>query len=195
MTISNHAFQWRFVLVLPVLAAILSTACSQSDTHKPSPSGPEQTKENPEITGPHFRFSQQQAISGGPDEKNWCRGRFDQAVVINAEKDDPNRRYFYLSPGTTKLAIGPSGMTALFMLRPAGNGIVEIFHGAHFPSCLSQPANFSPAGPATVVQYHNHKNMTFALETREEGGHSIVTLVLPEGNRYGLDIDHCSNCE
>lgn len=182
-------------MVLPILAAILSPACSQSGSHKPTPSGIGQNKESQEITGPHFRFSQQPAVNGGPVEKNWCRGRFDQAVVINAEKDDPNRRYFYLGPGTTKVALGPSGMTALFMLRPAGNGVVEIFHGAHFPACLSQPANFSPAGPATVIHYRNHKNMTFSLETREEDGHSIVTIVLPEGNRYGLDIDYCSNCE
>lgn len=195
MYLYNKVFGWRLMLVLPVLTAILSPACSQSGSPGTIPSGPEQNKESQVIAGPHFRFSQQQAISGGPDGKNWCRGRFDQPVVINAEKDNPNRRYFYLGPGATKVAIGPSGMTALFVLRPAGSGIVEIFHGAHFPTCLSQPANFSPAGPATVVHYRNHKNMTFALETREEGGHSIVTLVLPEGNRYGLDIDHCSNCE
>lgn len=195
MSVYNNAFRWRYVLILPILAAILSPACSQSGSRKPTPSGPEQKNEGQEITGPHFRFSQQPAVNGGPDEKNWCRGRFDQAVVINAEKDDPNRRYFYLGPGTTKVALGPSGMTALFMLRPAGNGVVEIFHGAHFPACLSQTANFSPAGPATVIHYRNHKNMTFSLETREADGHSIVTIVLPEGNRYGLDIDYCSNCE
>lgn len=195
MSVFNESLPWRLILVLTILAAIFSPACSQSGSQKTMPPGPEQNKESLDITGPHFRFSEQAAISGGPEEKNWCRGHFDQPVVINAEKDNTNRRYFYLSPGATKVAIGPSGMTALFILRPAGNGIVEIFHGAHFPACLSQPANFSPSGPATTIHYRNHKNMTFSLETREEGGHSIVTLVLPEGNRYGLDIDHCSNCE
>ena len=193
---SNHHIDCRlwFTLILPVILAILLPGCNRSSSHKPTPAEPE-VKETQAISGPHFRFSEQQPVTGGTDGRNWCRGSFDKPVVMNAEKENPNRRYFYLGPGATKVAIGPTGMTALFILRPAGNGIVEIFNGANFPACLSLPANFSPAGPAAVVHYRNHKNMTFALETREDSGHALVTIELPEGHRYSMDVRHCTNCE
>lgn len=186
-----------------LFAAVLFALCAgcTGPATNPNPA-PEQTPAPPpqEQTavpeGPHFQISAAGPVTGGTVTDNWCLGRFGEPVVVNAEKENTNRRYFYLAPGATKVAIGPSGMTALFMLRPAGNGVLEIFNGAHFPECLSMPSNFFPAqGAAAVVRYQNHKKLAFSLEVREENGHPLVTVELPAGNRYAMEVNRCTNCE
>lgn len=170
-------------------------ATNPNPTTEQAPPAPLQ-EQSAAIEGPHFQISAATPVTGGTVTENWCLGRFGEPVVVNAEKENTNRRYFYLAPGATKVAIGPSGMTALFILRPAGNGVVEIFNGAHFPECLSMPANFFPAqGAATVVRYQNHKKLGFSLEVREENGHPLVTVELPAGNRYAMEVNRCTNCQ
>lgn len=186
-------FHWGML----TLMSIGLSACNPSNT--PSVESKNQDPNSAatvqQATGPTFRFSSMEPVTGGTLVDNWCKGRFNEPVVVNAEKENTNRRYFYLRPGITMVAIGPSGMTAIFMVRPVGNGVVEIFNGAHLPECLSMPSNFSPASAGPVVHYRNHQNLNFSIEVREEDGFSLITVELPPGNRYGMDISHCSNCE
>lgn len=182
-------FHWGMM----ALMSIGLTACNPSSPPPAESKGQDIDSSTP--VGSTFRFSSKEPVTGGTLVDNWCKGRFNEPVVINAEKTNSNRRYFYLRTGITMVAIGPSGMTAIFMLRPAGNGVVEIFNGAHLPECLSMPANFSPANAGPKVHYRNQQNLNFSMELREEGGFSLVTIELPAGNRYGMDVSHCSNCE
>ena len=193
----NYKYPTLFKGLLNFFAVISFLSCNQSNLPPAESAKPEQSQAAPQppATGPIFRFSTMSPVTGRTVVENWCLGRYNEPVVINAEKENTNRRYFYLAPGTSKVAIGPSGMTALFLLRPAENGVVEVFNGAHFPECLSMPANFSPTGAGPVIKYDNHKSLTFSMEVREKGGHSLITIELPVGNRYSMDVNHCSNCE
>ena len=165
-------------------------ACNQAPDKTANPA--EDTAQAP--SGPAFRFSRHTPEAGKKPD-NWCYGHFSEPLVINAEEGHPNRRYFYLQNGVTKVAVGPSGITTTFMLRPEENGMVEVFTGANFPECLSIPGNFSPLSGGPVVRYMNHKKVGFSLETKQENGYARVTMEMPKGTNYGLSANYCPDCK
>lgn len=163
----------------------------------PSPPAATQPDKEPpaEPSGLHFRFSQLAPPTPEESSVNWCDGPFGEPLVVNAEKENMQRRYFYLPPGVTKLAIGPSGITTAFMLKPVAPEVVEIYTGNNFPLCLSIATNFSPLSGGAVVQYQNHKNVTFSLELKKENGHFLVVVEFPKGANYGMSVNPCAPCK
>ena len=130
----------------------------------------------------------------GSREGNWCHAPNGEGVVVNAEKINTNRRYFYLPDGVTILVVGPSTSAATLLLQALANRNVAIFTGANFPECLSTPANLSPAGGTAILTYNNHKNINFQMELQEENGQSRVTLEFPPGANYGMTVNRCPDC-
>lgn len=179
-------------IMLP-LAACQQNAASGAQTAAQStrPAEPERVTE-----GPAFRLSTQAPPRPEEPDANWCKSRdFKEHLVINAEKEQTNRRYFYLPNGVAKLAVGPTGAFATLMLRPEANGDVEVFTGANFPACLSAPMHISPATGGPVLHFDNHHNVQFSMELREDGGHLLVTVVIPPAGTYVIMADHCRNCQ
>lgn len=167
-------------------------ACSQ-----PAGTPEKHQGETPEsVSGaPVFQLSTTPPPDPADEGANWCNARFGDQLVINAEQVNTNRRYFFPGPGITKLVVGPSGATATLLLEPTGDGNLSLYTGANFPECLSQPANISPAGGASILRYNNYKNVDFRMELQEESGHLKVILELPPGARYGVSAQQCPECQ
>ncbi len=176
--------------VMLMLTGFLAQACSpdQKPGSQALPQAP------PAPIGPAFRLSAMPPATGGNFSTNWCYGDFTEAVVINAEKEKINRRYFYLGASATKVNVSAANMVAAFFLRPAENGITEVYTGAHFPECLSLPGNFNFTNGSPSIRYRNAQRMQFSIEIREEAGHPLVTIELPADANYGLNITRCKNC-
>lgn len=171
---------------------ICFTAC-QSNT--PPPAVPATDAPAPPETqaGAAFRFSKA-PMPAADENANWCEAHFDAPLVINAEKEHPNRRYFYLPGGITKVATGPTGAFGTFMLRPVGNGDVEVFTSATLGYCLSNGQNFSPATGGQTLYYNNHHNVQFTMQLREDSGHPLITIEVPPANNYVLMANRCRDC-
>lgn len=197
---TNRAAPYYFVLphlTLLIVLALQTLSCRQQNPSQPETSRPGNAASGvpASVSSPGFRFPQMEPVTGGTVQNNWCLGSFDQAVIINAEKTNENRRYFYVGQGVTKIAIGWSGLLTGFLLKPAGNGVIEVFHGGHFPECLSMPSNFSLAEGGRVVQYRNSQGLNFKLDLHIEKGFDVVTVEFPENGQYSMLATHCSNCE
>ncbi len=179
-------------LVLIAFTGFLIQACGQQETPKTRETAPEQP---PPLSRPVFRFSALAPVTGGDVSTNWCYGDFKENVVINAEREKTNRRYFYLGDGTTKVNISAANMVASFLLRPAGDGITEVFNGANYPECLSQPGNFTLADGGKSIRYLNAQSLEFNIDIREENGYPVVTIELPADANFGMNVNHCTNCQ
>ena len=178
----------KFVLLL--LTGFLAQACGPDQ--KPGSQAPPQAPAA--SIGPAFRLSAMAPATGGNFSTNWCYGDFTESVVINAEKEKINRRYFYLGAGVTKVNVSAANMVAAFLLRPAENGVTEVYTGAHFPECLSLPGNFNVTDGSPSIRYLNAQGLQFLIEIREEAGHPLVTIEMPADANYGMNVTHCKNC-
>ena len=142
-------------------------------------------------SGPAFRFSSARPPEGKSPETNWCFAPFEQNVLVNAEKINTNRRYFYLLPGVTWLTAERDNARANLYLRPMPNGDVEVFTGANFPYCLSRPDYLRPIGEnRSALRYDNGTNINFNLEVQTDQGHPKITVEFRPGTFYGLIVLH-----
>ena len=173
---------------------LLSISCGAPPGEK---SAVQQQEKEPaaEPAGLRFRFSQLAPPTPEESSINWCDGPFGDPLVVNAEKENTSRRYFYLPSGATKVSIGPSGITSTFILKAVAPEVVEIYTGNNFPFCLSMATNFSPLTGGASVRYRNHKNVTFSLELKEENGHLVVVVEFPKGANYGMSVNPCARCK
>ena len=125
---------------------------------------------------------------------NWCIARFGDPLVINAERVNTNRRYFYPGPGIHKLMVGPSGATAILLFRTQPGGNVLVFTSDNFPECLSNTLNYSPAGGTASIRYNNRQNIDFRLDMEVENTRTKITVELPPAGAYGMSVNPCLEC-
>ncbi len=175
----------RMVLALLVLGLF---ACGGSNTTGgnagPAASG-----------GPAFRISAARPPEGKAPETNWCHAPFDRQVLVNAEKINTNRRYFYLLPGVTWLTAERDNARANLYLRPLLGGDVEVFTGANFPYCLSRPDYVRMIGEnRAALRYDNGTNIDFNLDMQTDQGRPKVTLEFRPGTFYAINVLHCPEC-
>lgn len=168
--------------------------CSQPTNSKQSGEkhpGANQIKEN--FEAPVFQLS---TATPPTDVKNdWCRAQSGENVLINAEKVNTNRRYFYLPQGITMISVGYPTLAAMLFLKPLPNGNVEVFTGANFPACLSRPSYLNPAGGSAKMRYDNQQDIEFGLELQVENQFSKITVELPAQYNYGMSVVHCPECQ
>lgn len=178
---------------IAVFFLLLSTGACQSGAEAPAASQP---PGKPTPTGPHFRLSSAKAVTGLLAEGDWCLGDFTEAVPLFPHRTDFNKRYFVLGDGLYKaVARGESG-AATFFVRRAGSGqAVDVYTGANFPACLSEPKNFSLGADGSGFQYDNgyaQNGTRFGVGLTADG--SQVEFNLPAGAVYGMTVHRCANC-
>ncbi len=186
----------RLVFALGIMLPVAACQQNAAPGAQKAAQGAQPAEQERATQGPVFRLSAQAPPQSEEPGINWCKSRdFKEHLVINAEKEQTNRRYFYLPNGVAKIAVGPTGAFGTLMLRPEANGDVEVFTGANFPACLSAPMDISPATGGPVLHYDNHHNVQFSMELREDGGHLLVTVVIPPAGTYVIMADHCGDCQ
>ena len=181
-------------LIILVFSLALFACNSESSTKNESEETPPTTDQQSASTSTaNFVLSKHPVPEPGSREDNWCYAGFGPSIVVNAEKVNTNRRYFYLPAGISKLAVG-RGARMTLLLKPLPNGNVEVFTGSNFPACLSQPVNFDPAGGAASMRYNNGKNIDFRMDLDVQDGQYKVSLEFPPGINYGISVNNCLDC-
>lgn len=144
---------------------------------------------------PAFQFSTALPPKNRQPANNWCYARYGENIVVNAENLNTNRRFFYLPSGITKLVAGPDGATATLLLYPKADGNVEVFTGANFPECLSNPGNIDHILGDPSFVYDNRSTIHFSVDLLLENGHPKITVELPVGANYAMSVERCQNCQ
>lgn len=171
--------------------ALIILACNQG---RPAPEEATNAQNITPPSEPIFQLSTTPPPALNDRTSNWCYAGFGESLVVNAEEINTNRRYFFLPQGVTKLAVGPPGLSATLLFRPLSNGNVEIFTGANFPECLSNPQYLEPAGGASQMRYYNQKNIDFRMELLPENGHFKIILEFKPGASYAMSVNPCPDC-
>lgn len=156
--------------------------------------GKETESEAPGPNQPIFQWSTRLAPEIGQRTDNWCYSAYGGSQLINAEKINTNRRYFFLTQ-VSKLIAGPPGTTATLLLQPLDGGNVLVFTGTNFPECLSAPANLTLVAGGTGLRYNNHQNIDFQLDLQVEKGLPRITLEFPPGSNYAMSVNPCLECK
>ncbi|HRI61077.1 MAG TPA: hypothetical protein PK228_15165 [Saprospiraceae bacterium] len=145
-------------------------------------------------TAAAFQFSKSVAVTHPEAEGNWCNNQFTDAVLINADTANTNRRYFLLGDGIYRVATQLGNMTSSFLLRKQGDRAAELFTSDNFPLCLSKREYFSLADGGAFFSYDNRKGINYTVELQPTAEGPFIILVFPPGLTYGLNVHHCVGC-
>jgi hypothetical protein len=157
---------------------------------------------NPKETGeentmgqaPAFVFSDKAAVSDLRSANNWCNFAFEEAVVINAEPTNLNRRYFAVGDGVYKVVVRKGTTAAPFMVKRRGTSL-EIFTSDQYPTCLARRNYFSVVEDGRTLKYNNLPYYDFRMETEPWENALKVTLEFPPGTDHGLIVHRQKNME
>lgn len=171
----------RVLLILALLQILI--ACNETpQTSQPAPA-----------TGITFQFSKAAAMTDLNDEKSWCNGAFD-AALINADPANVNRRFFQMNEGAYRVAVQLGNATSSFFLKKTGERQVEIFTSDNFPLCASNRANFTLAADGASFSYDNKRYITYMATAQLSPEGFFIILNFPSEITYGLTVHHCAGC-
>lgn len=141
-----------------------------------------------------FTASRRPMTRGPRNPGDWCMGPFSAPVVVNAEKEQTNRRYCYLEgTGAYLVVVGEGKSTASFFVRRSGLTTAEVCTGDQFPQCASGGANVGLSGGR--LAYNDGKKIRFAAELQPEPPGALrLTVALDPQNQSSLLIRHCESC-
>ena len=191
----------RFVLKKSIAAILITALALFGQLGCSQPSGSDQSAEKqPEAKQPEAKpataiFQLSTAPPPTSPQNDWCRVQSGENVLINAEKINTNRRYFYLPQGITMISVGYPTLAATLFLKPLPNGNVEVFTGANFPTCLSRPSYLNPAGGSAQMRYNNQQDIEFGLELQMENDYPKITIEQGTKYNYGMSVVHCPECQ
>ena len=173
-----------------LLLCLLALGCDRTQTTSAgnAPAG------NAGQPGVRFFFSQSPAVTGLKDENSWCNHSFTDAVLINADTGNVNRRYFRLGEGVHRIAVMVGNMTASVVLRQSGEDRVEVFTSDNYPVCLSRRENFTLFDEGASLVYDNKKYIVFTLSGQPGPGGPLILLDIPAKPAYGLNVHRCADC-
>ncbi len=177
-----------FFLLLSLFCACADSAEKQEG--KP-PAEPGRIAANGAVT---FQFSTAAAIPVLEKKGNWCRSSFPDAVLINADPANFNRRFFRIDQGVYKVGIQLGTTIGTFMLRDAGRKKIDLFTSKNFPECLSSLGNFTLSADASEVTYDNRHYIHFTVDVQQDAGGLVVFLEFPPGSEYGMSVHRCADC-
>ncbi|MCB0530624.1 MAG: hypothetical protein H6574_05660 [Lewinellaceae bacterium] len=185
----------RIAVILIIASALFGQMrCSQSSgSGQSTEKQPEEKQSEAKPSIPIFQLSP--APPPSTPQSDWCRIQGGENVLINAERVNTNRRYFYLPQGITMLSVGYPTLAATLFLKPLSNGNVEVFTGANFPTCLSRPSYLSPAGGSAQMRYNNQQDIEFSLELQVENNYPKITIEQGIKYNYGMSVVHCLECQ
>lgn len=178
--IVHHSFM-RFLLIFFFFQILL--ACNES---QPAP----QTSQPVGVT---FQFSKAAANKDLNDLNSWCNGAFD-AVLINADPANVNRRFFQMNEGVHRVAVQLGNATNSFFLKKTGEKTVEVFTSDNFPMCASSRANFTLAADGASLSYDNKMHITYSVTVQLSPEGLFVVLDFPKEITYGLTVHRCGGC-
>lgn len=176
----------RFLLTL--LSLSILAGCGQSPTTSPNVQPAAAT-----AAAATFQFSKAAAMTVLKDEKSWCNGDFN-AALINADPANVNRRYFLMDESVHRVAVQSGNATSSFFLKKTDGKKVEIFTSDNFPFCSSNRANFSLAPEGAWFRYDNARGIAYTVEAQSSVEGLFVILEFPVETTYGLTVHHCVGC-
>lgn len=175
---------WRQTAAGIFLAAVLAHC---------TPSNPDVEKKKAQAATPEFRFSSAPAVQQLREPGDWCYETLSDAVVINAETKDYNRRYFFVGNGVYKILLRKNDRVASFFVNQNAGRPLELFTSSQFPFCLSSQKHFVIEG--NQVHYDNGQDIRFIMETQTVENARRITLVFPPDAGYGLTVHRCPTCK
>lgn len=140
-----------------------------------------------------FEFSKAAANNDLKDAKSWCNGKFD-AVLINADPANINRRFFQMGEGVYSIAVQLSNATSSFFLKKTSEKKIEIFTSDNFPFCTSNRANFTLDADNASLGYDNKRYITYTVSVQSSPEGLFVVLDFPKEMTYGLTVQRCVGC-
>lgn len=176
----------RFLSIYFALFSLV--ACNQS-----APQSHQKTA-NP---GAHtlLQFSKAAAVTELKDANSWCNRPYPESVMIGAQPDDTNRRYFMLGDGLHRVVVQGRNMSSLFFVKKASDGkTAEVFTSDNFPMCLSDRANFTMNPDGNLFNYDNRRGIQYTVEAQTGDGAIAVFIKFEPGVQYGLTVHRCSDC-
>ncbi|MCC6411532.1 MAG: hypothetical protein IT270_07720 [Saprospiraceae bacterium] len=172
-------------IFLPITLLCLTWACSNpGETDK----GQAQTQP------PAFVFSTKAAESNIRSQNNWCNLPFEEAVVINAETNKLNRRYFAVGSGVYKIVVRKGNTAAPFMVQRKGASL-EVFTSDQYPTCLARRTYFRVLEDGRTLKYDNPPYYDFHVETEPWENALKVTIEFPPDTDNGLIVHRQKSTE
>jgi len=141
-----------------------------------------------------LRFSKAAAVTELKDMGSWCNRPFAEAVLINAEAANVNRRYFMLGDGVYRIVIRTGNQSSSFFIRKADGMKAEVYTSDNFPMCLSDRANFTTTPDGNAFDYDNRRGIHYTVETQPGGAEMPVFIEFQPEVQYGLTVHRCADC-
>lgn len=159
---------------LPVmLTAVLLYACSgkQQNTHAGTTPG-------------GFVFSNQQPETGN----DFCRKLLPDAVAINADPANTNKRLFLMSGGGVYRVTADFGnIAASFALQQTGENI-SVLTSDNYPECLSNRKYFTVNEAGNGLKYDNRQHIFFDLSFEKQSNGTLIVMEYPNNTYYGITV-------
>ncbi|HNL40250.1 MAG: hypothetical protein U0U46_21425 [Saprospiraceae bacterium] len=147
-------------------------------------------------SGYYFTPGKAGMIKGELQDGDWCKGDFSESVVVNPDRDDYNKRWFYLGNGVHKIIVSGSKGASSFMLRKSGDRSVEVLTSTQFPMCLSSRKNFDIKDFSTQWGYDNQGGgIIYKVGVVADNNWPRIDIYLPPEGAYGMAVYRCVNCQ
>ena len=141
-----------------------------------------------------LRFSKAAAVTELKDMSSWCNRPFTEAVLINAEAANVNRRYFMLGDGVYRIVIQSGNQSSSFFIRKADGKKADVFTSDNFPMCLSNRANFTMRPDGNAFAYDNQRGIHYTVEAQPGSAEIPVFIEFQPEIQYGLTVHRCADC-
>ncbi|MFM7152704.1 MAG: hypothetical protein ACKOZV_01110 [Bacteroidota bacterium] len=161
----------RFLTLL--LISVLVNACSgnQQNTHAAKPQN-------------GFVFSNQLPEAGN----DFCRKLLPDAVVINADPVNTNRRLFLMSGGGVyKVTADFGNIVASFALQKTGESI-SVLTSDNYPECLSNRKYFTVNDAGNILKYDNQQHISFDISFEKQDNSALIVIEYPNSTYYGITV-------
>lgn len=164
-----------FRLLSLLLISVLLIACS----------GNEQDL-NTVKTQNSFVFSDQAPETG--DENGFCRKLLPDAVVVNADPANTNKRLFLMSGGGVYRVTADFGnIVASFALQQNGDNI-KVLTSDNYPECLSNRKYFTIIGGGNSLKYDNQQHIFFEISFEKQNNGTLIVMEYPKDTYYGITV-------
>ncbi len=175
--------------------ACLSIFCTACQSNTGAPASKTETASPAPPEGWYFQYSKAKQNKGTFAEGNWCQADYSESVVINADRNDYNRRYFILGEGVYKVTITGSMGASSFILRKSGNQSVDLYTSDQNPTCLSSRKNFALKGPSDKWSYDNTGGIAYSVSIGPYEQWARVDILFPPDSGFGMVANRCTNCQ
>ena len=133
-----------------------------------------------------FVFSSQAPATG--DGNDFCRKLLPDAVVINADPANTNRRLFMMSGGGVyKVTADFGNIVASFALQQSGENI-SVFTSDNHPECLSNRKYFTVSESGNILKYNNQQHIFFDVSFEKQDNSTLIVIEYPNNTYYGITV-------